>query len=194
MFGLSLVTGPTLEPVTLAEAKAHCRIDTDDADGLLAGYLLAARQYVEKVTGRALMSQRWALTLDRCWPRVSSGCRRIVVPMPPLASVFSITYVDTAGVVQTLAANQYTVTKREIFGFIEQAYGVTWPTVRDQTSAITVTFDCGYGSNPGSVPEPIRAAIQLHVELLLDRDPNSRETLVNARDALLQGYKTEGWI
>jgi uncharacterized phiE125 gp8 family phage protein len=194
VYGLALVTAPALDPVSLSEAKSHCRIDTSESDGQIAAYLLAARQHVENVTGRRLIQQRWTLSLDRCWPRDVDGCPRIVVPLPPLRSVESITYVDALGAPQTLAIDQYTVTKREIFSFIEPAFGVTWPTVRDQTAAIAVTFDCGYGTNPGDVPEPIRTAIQLHVEMLLDRDTASRETLKDARDALLRPYLTEGWV
>jgi uncharacterized phiE125 gp8 family phage protein len=195
--GLTRITAPSLDPVSLSEAKEHCRIDSDESDGSIVGYILAARQFVEKVTGRMLIDQRWALTLDRCWPRAWDGAcyrTRIVVPLPPLTTVTSITYVDTAGVTQTLAANQYRVILRELFGFIEPAYSVSWPAVRDQSDAITVTFNCGYGTNPGDVPEPLRMAILLHVEMLNDRDPDSRDTLERARDALLQPYKTEGWI
>jgi uncharacterized phiE125 gp8 family phage protein len=194
MYGLTAITGPALEPVTISEVKAHCRIDTDDGDGLIASYLLAARQYVEKLTGRALIQQRWALSIDRCWPRTTLCKQWITVPLPPLMSVVSITYVDTNGAVQTLATDQYTVTKRDIFGFIEPAFGVTWPTVRNQSAAIVVTFEGGYGASPGTVPEPIRSAIMLHVEMLHDRDPSAKETLQEARDALLQIYKTEGWV
>lgn len=174
--GLSLVTGPALEPVSIAEAKQHCRIDSSDDDGLLAGYILAARSYAEDYTRRAFISQTWDYRIDtaladgKCygWPAVMMGGNyypRIVLPKPPLISVTSITYVDTSGVTQTLAADQYLVNPYSMEGIIDPAYGVTWPQVRNQMNAITVRFVCGYGSNPGDgqALERIRQAMLLLV-------------------------------
>lgn len=162
--GLTLITAPAAEPVSLAEAKAHCRIDDSDSDGLLAGYVLAARQWAEVYTRRALLSQTWDLSIDRDWPEElvdGEWLPRIVLPKPPLQSVTSITYVDTAGTTQTLAADQYRVNTTEMEGVIEPAYGVSWPSVRDQSRTILVRFVCGYGTSPGAIPEPIRQAILL---------------------------------
>lgn len=164
MGGKVLTQAPTTDPVSLAEAKAHCRITSTDEDGLLAGYILAARQHVERDTGRVLISQRWVYTIDRCWPSAWDGLcyrTRIVVPITPLQSVVSIQYVDTDGSTQTLASNQYRVIKDRMFGYVEPEFGVSWPAVRAQSDAITVTVEAGYGANPGDVPEPIRQAMLL---------------------------------
>ena len=56
----TLIAGPGEEPVTLAEAKAWCRIDGADDDALLAALIAAARLQVESLTGRALMTQSLA--------------------------------------------------------------------------------------------------------------------------------------
>lgn len=152
--GLTVVTPPTAEPVSLAEAKAHCRIYGTEEDGLLAGYLMAARAYAETYLGRALATQTLQLAIDGGWP-----CDRIVLPRPPLQSVSSITYSDTSGATQTLAADQYRVDTTAHQGFIERAYGVTWPAVRDQARTIVVTYVAGYTQ----IPEPIRTAILLMV-------------------------------
>lgn len=162
-----LITPPTTDPISLAEAKAHCRIGIDDDDGLLAGYVLAARHHLETETRRAFMTQTWDLTLDYGWPvtRVD-GCyrNRIVLPRPPVQSVTSISYIDGAGAAQTLATNQYKLAKADTGEwFIEPAYGVSWPTVRSEMAAITVRFVAGYGSSPGDVPEPLRQAMLLLV-------------------------------
>jgi uncharacterized phiE125 gp8 family phage protein len=163
--GLTLVTGPALEPVSLIEAKQHCRIDSTDDDGLLAGYILAARSYAEDYTRRAFITQTWDYRISNAyadnpcvmgWPAVKQGDTyypRIELPKPPLISVTSITYVDTAGVSQTLAADQYQVNPYSYTGLIDPAYGVTWPQVRTQMNAITVRFVCGHGSNPGNGQE-----------------------------------------
>ena len=62
-----LIDPPATEPVTVAEAKAHARIDIDDDDAMVAALITAARQWVEDTTGRCLITQQWKLTLDN-WP------------------------------------------------------------------------------------------------------------------------------
>lgn len=41
-----------LEPVTLTQAKAHCRVLSDNEDELFAQYIAAAREYAESVTDK----------------------------------------------------------------------------------------------------------------------------------------------
>ena len=65
----TLIAGPGEEPVTLAEAKAFCRIDASDDDALVTALIAAARLHVEGLTGRALITQTWRLTLT-CAPRL----------------------------------------------------------------------------------------------------------------------------
>jgi hypothetical protein len=52
---------------------------------------------------------------------------------------------------------------------------------------ITVRFVAG--NDVSAVPDPIRVAIQFHVETMYDRDPNVIEILEKARDALLDHYR-----
>lgn len=61
---LQLVTPPAGEPVSLAEAKQHLRVDGDDDDLLIGSLIAAARQAAETQTGRQLITARWKLVLD----------------------------------------------------------------------------------------------------------------------------------
>ncbi len=160
--GLSVVTPPTFDAVSIAEAKAHARIDSTDEDGLLAGYLLAAREWIESQTHLKLCTQTLDLTIDDCWPyaNVRGVCRkRIEFPVKPVASITSVTYVDSDGATQTLASNQYVLRNDGAVPFIEPAYGVTWPSVRYQTAAITVRFVAGW--TQAEIPHSILQAIRL---------------------------------
>lgn len=188
--GISVVTGPAFEPASLSEVKAHLRATSPVEDGLIAGYILAARQYAENETRRALVTQTLDYTIDRRWPRKCvDGYWRTLIELPyaPVSSVTSITYIDTAGASQTLATNQYALRGDESYAYIEPAYNATWPDLRDQSAAITVRFVAGWAAE--SVPDGLRTAICFHVELLFDRDPQSRETLERARDNLLDPYR-----
>ena len=193
--GLTLVTAPTAEPVSLAEAKAHLRVLQSAEDALIASYLMAARESAETYTRRALAPQTWDLTIDYDWPTVRRQhdgliIPRIVLPKPPLTSVTSITYVDTAGASQTLAGSQYLVDARGIEGVIEPTYNVTWPSVREQRAAITVRFVTGYTQ----IPEAVRAAILLTLGHLYEHredvvvGPSANE-LPRGAEALLFPYR-----
>lgn len=64
---IHLLAGPILEPITLVQAKAQCRIDegfTDDDVIISSIYIPAARQLAEKVTHRAFFNQTWERALD----------------------------------------------------------------------------------------------------------------------------------
>jgi uncharacterized phiE125 gp8 family phage protein len=100
-----ITTAVTTEPVTLAEARLQCKVDSDDAswDAVLSGLCTAAREYAEHYTGRALATQTLEMVLDT-FPECGGD---ITLDMPPVATVTSIKYDDTAGVEQTLAATVY---------------------------------------------------------------------------------------
>jgi uncharacterized phiE125 gp8 family phage protein len=49
---------PTTEPITLADARAHCRVDDTDEDGLIVGLIAAARRHCEQVLAEALIDQQ----------------------------------------------------------------------------------------------------------------------------------------
>ncbi len=187
--GSSLVTAPTTEPVRLADLQQHLRVDDTNSDALLANYLRVARQYVENCTRRALITQTWDATFDDGWPMVD-GVHRIDLPMQPVQSVTSVTYVDDSGATQTLATNQYVLrdTGPDNLAYIAPAYGVSWPGVRTQPQAVTVRYVAGYGTAT-AVPDSLRVAIMLHVELLFDRNVTARELLEHARDSLLMPYR-----
>ena len=89
---------PLAEPVTLAELKAHLRIDAGDEDALLEGLIRVARAHLEAVTGVALMSQGFRLLLDD-WPRGSV----IQLMRTPVQTVDAIVVYDADGEPQTLA-------------------------------------------------------------------------------------------
>lgn len=147
---------PASEPVTLAEAKAHCRVDTDTENTLITALITAARETAEAETGRQLISATWTLKLDE-FPE-DDGC--IELRHPPLSSVTSIVYLDADGASQTLSASAYQVDTAGTFGRIVLAPGETWPTTEaDRINAVTITFVAGYTT----VPETLKLAIKLMV-------------------------------
>lgn len=203
---LSLVTAPATEPVTLAEAKLHLRVDVNDDDDLITALIVAAREHVETFTHRALITQTWDLQLDKFpsldWsaPLVGDSVSRgpLWIPKPPLASVTSVTYVDTTGTTQTWSASAYTVDApagpHARMGRIVPAFAQFYPVTRTQPNAVTVRFVAGYGA-ASAVPASIKAAIKILVATWFD--PGRQAVNLGSRlevipctlDALLWPFK-----
>ncbi len=53
-----VLTPPTVEPITLADAKAYLRVDVSDDDVFIDALIMRARAYGETVTGRAIATQQ----------------------------------------------------------------------------------------------------------------------------------------
>lgn len=183
---LSLKTAPTGEPITLTQVKQQCRlVDSSDEDGFLSLIVIpAVRDRAELATQRQLLQATYELKFND-WPYQYGY---IDIPKPPLiyaiASDLSITYVDTAGTVQTWAATNYIVDApagpRCTRGRISLAYGAAWPTVQDRMNAITVTFKAGYGTAGTSVPPLLVSAMLLDAGTLNE----NRESLLVDRGSV----------
>jgi uncharacterized phiE125 gp8 family phage protein len=162
--GLSVVTGPTIEPLSLEEAKAHLRETASEQDGLIAGYILAAREFVESATQRKLITQTLDYSIDYGWPCIWDGSytrNRIEFPLAQVASVTSVSYVDAVGATQTLSGSSYVTSINGPVPYIEPAYGVTWPTVRSQPAAVTVRFVAGTALT--QVPHALLQAMRMMI-------------------------------
>lgn len=149
-------TAPTVEPVTVADAKSHCRIDLAEDDALLSSMITTARVYVERKTNRQLLEATYQLYTD-AFPAAFE------LPRSPASSVTSITYVDTGGSTQTLAATEYTLDAYREPAVIMPAYLKSWPSTQDVPNAVCVTFKAGYGSTATTVPVALRQAVLMHV-------------------------------
>jgi uncharacterized phiE125 gp8 family phage protein len=102
-----LVTPPTVEPLTLAEAKVRAGVDWvvgDPRDALLQSFIAAARSKVEHDTGLALLPQARDLYYDE----IGGGILTLPDFTMPLASA-TIKWTSSAGVVTTIDPAQYIV-------------------------------------------------------------------------------------
>ncbi len=156
---LVVVTEPTLEPVTIAEAKTQCRIDIDDDDLAIGGFITAARQQCELVSRRAFVATTFDLYLD-AWP--VDGM--IQLPRPPLSSVTGVYYTDESGVEATFAASNYVVDAAGEPGRVALKSGASWPAATLQiVNGVRVRFVAGYGATATAVPRRYRQAVLLLV-------------------------------
>jgi len=157
---LSLVTGPAAEPLSTADAKAHLRVDSSDENAYIDALVIAARNYVERATNRALITQTWKLTLDR-FP-----CKHvpILLKRSPLQSVSSIVYIDGDGAEQTWSSGEYVVDAASTPGRVGPGPDYEGPDAQlDRFAACTITFIAGYGASSASIPAPLIHAIRMLV-------------------------------
>lgn len=157
---LTRTAAPATYPVTATEVKADLRIQHSSEDTLIISLIAAATDYMDVpngVTGKALITQTWTLSVPR-----PDKDDRIVLPVTPVDSVSSITYYDTDNAQQSLTVGDYHLYKEDDWAYLEPKTPGDWPNVYDRRDAITVTFVAGYGA-ASAVPESIKRAIRLLV-------------------------------
>lgn len=153
--GLVCSTPATVDPISVAELKTHCRIDTDAEDDYISALISAATQDTQAVQWRQFVNATYTLTLS-AFP----SCGYIELPRPPLSSITSIKYLDTNGTQQTWDAANYRMDKSCEPGRICLAYNVSWPTIRSQSNAVEIIYVAGFGAAGSNVPEIHRHAIR----------------------------------
>lgn len=152
----TLITAPAVALYSLDEVKAHCRIDGTDEDTYLSALIQAATDYLDAqhgILGRALITQRWQVTFGE---RPSSD--KVILPVPTVQQVTSISYYDTDNVEQSFAADNYRLIINGEYSIVELVQGVSWPNVYDRSDALWIQYDTGYGDAASDVPAAIRHA------------------------------------
>jgi uncharacterized phiE125 gp8 family phage protein len=196
---LQLLAGPVQEPLSLAQAKAHLRVDYADDDALIQAQIIAVREYAETATNRAFVTQTWKLVLD-LFPAVPTHAfswqddfAQFLIPFPPLQSVTSIVWLDTAGNPTTISAGNYIVDSASEPARVAVAFGKTWPSDALQPIAgVQLTFVAGWPS-PAQVPESIKQMMRL---LLGAYYQNREDVVIDRRVAAVElpkGFEALRW-
>lgn len=157
MPGFILKTPPSEEPIDVQAAKLFLKVDHDLEDDFIKELIVAAREWVEGRTGRALITQTWQFVLDNFpnafgygtvmgspgfgqgyagWiPGYARGANVniwfangiVSLPFPKLRKVNSIKYIDRANVLQTIDPATYVVDIANEPGRIAPVPTAIWP-------------------------------------------------------------------
>ena len=217
MLNYVLTVPPAVEPVSLAMAKSHLRVDYDDDDLLITGLITAAREQVEQKMQQAIYTQTYVLSLDQFnygdWRSTIPVERRnplkfsalwesqaLRLPMPRLIEVLSITYLDVSGATQTLDPSQYVVDASSCPARIVPAASLTWPTTDyyiPGSVRVTYTAGCyGDGVTADTCPQSIRFAILMLVAHLYKQRAATSDKPITVIplgvDALISPYRYMG--
>lgn len=188
---LKLKTAPSVTPISLTEAKMHCRVDATDDDELITALINAAVSYLDGysgILGRCLMPQVWQL----CYDAFPSG--PLQIPLGPVISIDSVEYVDpvSGNYVAWNAAN-YETDLVSLEAWIAPVD--SWPTPMTTLNAVRITFTAGY-ADAASVPPAIRHAMLLLIGTWYENRAASSETPMTeipfAATALLAPFRRVG--
>lgn len=163
-YSTSLVTAPSVEPITASEAKAALRVTSTDDDTLITNKIIAAREWIEHETKRALLTQTWDLFL----PSFPRG-EELRLPFGKLQSIsaFEWTDADEAASTWTVSAPNLldgTDTVAHIdtagdVGRIVLAWDGAWPSDTLKTlNPVRVRLVCGWAA-AASLPQAIKEAM-----------------------------------
>ena len=152
-----LLVEPAIEPITLADAKQHLRMEVSDDDALITLLIAAARQYAEQLTRTSFITQQWSLVLD-AFPGpslmgVPAGLpcslpgHAILLEHGPVQSIDSITYVDMSSTVQTMPSANYIADMAGLLTRVTPKFGQIWPITLPQIASVSVNFTAGYGTS-----------------------------------------------
>jgi uncharacterized phiE125 gp8 family phage protein len=171
--GLRVLTAPTSEPVTLEQAKAHCRIDNDADDALVTMYLEGARLEAEAYLNRALFTQQlqfnvtWAppptatplvpqslITFPLNWPPLVK--QPVYLPRAPAVSVESITWGPIYDM-QVADPDDY-----DLNLLVEPGYVAVKPQLLPKIpqQSMSINYTAGWSDGDATaIPAPVRMAI-----------------------------------
>ena len=152
----SLYSAPVVEPVSVEDVAAHCRITSHDDDEELAGLITVARTHLEDICWSAFITQTW----DYYWNAFDA---QLWLPRPPFQSIVKFQYMNAAGTLTNVSSNVYETSAENGISYARLKYLQTWPTPRGYCDDVYVQVKCGYGDAETNVPMPIRQAIKLLV-------------------------------
>ena len=151
-------TGPAVEPLTVAEAKLHLRVDTTEDDTYIGTLITAAREWVENYLDRTLITTQLILRAAE-FPTEELELARPPMVASGTATAVVITYTLADTTTATLSTALYRVDRTSTPGNVAPIINGTWPSdVIEDANAVAVTYWAGYGPTSASVPATIRHA------------------------------------
>jgi len=145
------------EPVTLADAKLHLRVDDDTENDLIANLIVAAREEVELATGLILTRRQITEARQGFGPWLALYAW-------PIDSIDAIDYLDAAYAPQTMPPSDWIA---DLNVRPARLAAIGRPSTLPGTST-TITMTAGYATL-ADVPFMLKAAILLLIGIEYDR-------------------------
>ncbi len=161
MYGLTTITQPTWEPITVDEAKIHARIDYDVEDALIGTWITAARELAESHTGKRFPEQSLRLELGE-WPCEETDRQYAIrLPVEPVTAIEKIEYYNAAGTLIELDEAEYQTWLNHHPPLVMPKPLGIWPVLQSgRAQSLAVEFTAGYATAE-LVPAQAKQAIYL---------------------------------
>ncbi len=150
------IVEPVVEPVSIAEAKVHLRVDADfsDDDLYIQTLITTARIHVENASDRTLVRSRWQAKLD-VFPSWD-----IELPRPPvMADTVVVEYIPSNAAYSPVAFTDFRTDRDSTPAVIRPQWNGSWPTARGAENDVTISWWAGFGESGQQVPTPARNCI-----------------------------------
>jgi hypothetical protein len=208
-YSLQRSVAPTEEPLTVEQAAKQCEVSANDHDEHFVELITAAREQFETDTGLALCAQTWVQRYDRPPERYfrqqhNHRLDDLLFHLPgggifryadlhkrPVASLTSITYIDTGGDSQTMSSADYELDIHRVRPVVWLAHNASWPATRAIQNALTFTFVAGYGAAT-AVPRLIKQAMLLQLCAWFENRSMAAHEIASY-DAIVHRYAHAGY-
>jgi uncharacterized phiE125 gp8 family phage protein len=151
----ALIAPPAALPLSLADVKAHLRVETADEDAYLDGLLKTAVAHVEMRAGCQLIAQSWRVYLDE-WP---ADCM-VRLPLHPVRTILAVTVFDANGDAEPLASTAW---RLDAVSHPARLAFAAPPSPGVAPNGIEIDIRAGYGETGVEVPDQLKRAVLLLV-------------------------------
>lgn len=177
-----LITAPTEQAVSLAEAKSHLNVDdSEDNEALIQTLIEAAQKKIEEDYDLSLTAATYDLVLDG-FPSI------IEIWMWPVASIDSVKYTDDDGDSNTVSSDDYVTELTQKPARIQPGVDYSWPTPRQTVGSVQVRFTTGFTS-PDVLPSDIKQALLLTVADWYHNRQDKGRRFSRVSELILMKYK-----
>jgi uncharacterized phiE125 gp8 family phage protein len=162
---IEIVTPPATEPVSVEEAKARLRVDHAADDAVIGSLIAAARERVEDLIGRALITRRVRERRDD-WAdggRLAAHGSQFRLGVGPVSQVHHVKVYDADDDETTFDADNYYADTASVPGRLALRGGASWPIPGRDANGVEIEYDAGYGASPSSVPRALVEGVHLLV-------------------------------
>ena len=162
---LRRILEPECEPVTLLEAKQHCRVDITEDDIYIEQLIRVAREYAETYCDMTFISTQYQMRIDR-FPS------EFMLPRPPASpdhDEIYITYRVGSDEQFALDPNDFRFDRDVVPAMIYSRFNGFWPATTYDRGAVEIVWWAGFGVSPRSVPAKIKHAILMLVHHFYER-------------------------
>ena len=190
-----LRVAPANLAITVAEANVINYIKNSTRDDETAVFINDAIDYVQSLTGRALITSEWDIYADRQeFFGQAYGCGYVDLSTLNVNSIESITTYDQSGNATVVDASTYRLSNnRVVFD------SVTPSSDTREIDAVIIAVTAGYGDESTDMPANLTSALAMYVKHWLDYkgnivDRDERHIPDNIKAKLMQYRSTRNWI